>query len=79
VRIHPNAQEQILQNTPVLVDRLDHVWAVASRTAAARGLSDYGVLVVQTKTQQFSVVVTAFSPESAFTQFRCTALNLPLP
>lgn len=71
LRLANHAQDKLAQNTSVVVDQLDHVWAAASELAASKGLTDYGVLVAQTKPHQFMVVVTAFSPEGAFTQWGC--------
>lgn len=71
LRLSGNAREKLAQNTPSFVDNLEHVWAAANRAAAAQGLSDYGVLVAQTGSHRFMVVVTEFSPESAFTEWAC--------
>jgi len=71
LKLSSNAREKLAQNTPSFVDNLEHVWATASRAAAAKGLLDFGVLVSQTGAHQFMVVVTDFSPEAAFTQWTC--------
>ncbi|MFZ4480286.1 MAG: CDP-diacylglycerol diphosphatase [Rhodoferax sp.] len=53
------------------VSDLSQVWDSAARSAASKGLGDYGVLVVRRPQLDYQVVVMAGSPEAAFTQWRC--------
>lgn len=71
LRLSPQARAQLENAAQGYVSQLDQVWASASRSAAAKGLDDYGVLVVQRPQKDYMVVVTADSPEAAFTQWRC--------
>ena len=71
LRLGKDARQQLDKHAPVYVGRLDQVWASAAQSAAAKGLSDYGVLVAQQSQNDYLVVVTAESPEDAFTQARC--------
>ena len=71
LRLSKDARQQLEKHVAGKVDTLDQVWASAARGAAARGLNDYGVLVVQREQKDYLVVVTADSPEAAFTQWRC--------
>ena len=71
VRLNQHARAQFKQELSSIVASLDHVWSTAAHSAATKGLADYGVLVTQTASQQFLVVVTANSPEAAFTIWHC--------
>ena len=71
LRLKKDAREQLEKQAVADIGRLEDVWASAARGAAARGLSDYGVLVVQRTPKDFIVVVTADSPEAVFTEWRC--------
>jgi CDP-diacylglycerol pyrophosphatase len=71
VRLAPEVGQRLDQENPSYVRNLDAIWATASRDAAAKGLEDYGVLVKQGPAGGFWVAVTAYSPEAAFTQWRC--------
>ena len=71
VRLAPEASQRLDQENPSYVRTLDDIWATAARDAAAKGLDDYGVLVKQGPVGGFWVAVTSYSPESAFTQWRC--------
>jgi len=71
VRLDKNARILFAQYLPVYVDNLKHIWSIAERDARAKGMNEYGVLVAQSSTGKYMVVVTANSPESAFTQWSC--------
>jgi CDP-diacylglycerol pyrophosphatase len=71
LRLSQNTRQRLDQHAAGEVHSLDQVWSTAARGAAARGLDDYGVLVVQRTQQDFLVVITAESPEDAFTEWRC--------
>ena len=71
LRLAPDMQGRLEKEAPQFVDKLDAIWATAAAAAAAKGLDDYGVLVSQRPHGGFGVVVTAFSPERAFTSWRC--------
>ena len=71
LRLAPGARARLEKEVPAYASSLDNIWAIAASAAAAKGLTDYGVLVRQRQPGGFWVVVTAFSPESAFTQWRC--------
>ena len=51
--------------------QLDAVWATAERAARERGLNDYGVLVTARRGGGYRLAITPFSPEEAFTEWRC--------
>jgi CDP-diacylglycerol pyrophosphatase len=71
VRLDKNARDSFLQHSPVYVNNLGHIWAIAEKDANAKGLSDYGVLVAQQSPGKYLVVTSANSPEAAFTQWTC--------
>lgn len=71
LRLRNGVAAAIEDNTVGQVTSLDEVWRTAARAAEARGLDDYGVLVVRRAEGVFDVVVTATSPEAAFTLGRC--------
>jgi CDP-diacylglycerol pyrophosphatase len=55
----------------VQVNNLESIWATAANVAIAKGLDDYGVLVAQSSSSGYMVVVTPISPEAAFTIWKC--------
>lgn len=71
LRLDQNARSNFSQYTPVYVDSLEHIWAMAEKDAKAKGLSEYGILVAQSVPGKYTVVVTPNSPEAAFTQWSC--------
>ncbi len=71
VRLDKNARKKFLEYSPNYTKNLDEVWAIAARAAFERNLSDYGVLVAQSAPDQFVVIVSANSPEGAFTTWTC--------
>lgn len=60
-----------LDRESVGIARLDQAWSAAQRAADQRGWRDYGVLVTQASQGGWQVMVSAQSPEKAFTQYRC--------
>ena len=71
LRLAADARQNMIAEAPVAVADLNAIWATAARAAAAKGLDDYGVLVRQRAEGGYWVLVTSFSPESAYTQWRC--------
>ncbi len=71
LRLAPDARGRLEKEAPGYVSNLDSIWATAAIGAATKGLEDYGVLVSQRPAGDFLVVVTAASPEGAFTKWRC--------
>ena len=71
VRLEKNARAMLSRFSPVYVRNLEEVWSTAGKAAKAQGLNEYGVLVAQESYKQFIVVVTANSPEAAFTIWSC--------
>ena len=71
LRLSKDARQQLAKHAPSYVSHLDQVWASAAQSASAKGLTDYGVLVAQRGPKDYLVVVTAESPEDAFTEWRC--------
>jgi len=71
VRLDKNARTHLSQHLPVQVNNLESIWATAANAARAKGLDDYGVLVAQSSSSGYMVVVTPNSPEAAFTIWKC--------
>lgn len=72
VRLNQNAREKFLQYSPSHVNTLKHIWTIAESDAKAKGLIDYGILVVQEAPNHYSIVITPNSPEAEFTQWSCS-------
>lgn len=53
------------------VSGLDEVWSAAQRYADSKNWNDYGVLVIKNAQSSFSVFVTPFNAEHAFTNYKC--------
>ena len=71
LRLDQNARIQFKQHTVAYVDNLESIWLVAEKIAKTKDLSDYGVLVSKALDGKFLVLVSADSPESAFTNWSC--------
>ena len=71
VRLDKKARTHLSQYLPVQVNNLESIWATAANAARAKGLDDYGVLVAQSSSSGYMVVVTPNSPEAAFTIWKC--------
>jgi CDP-diacylglycerol pyrophosphatase len=71
VRLDKNARSNFYQYSPVYVDNLENIWAIAETAAKAKGFNDYGVLVAQSDSDKYLVITTPNSPEAAFTQWSC--------
>ena len=71
LRLDQNARIQFKQDAVAYVDNLESVWLVAEKIAKTKDLSDYGVLVSKALDGKFLVLVSADSPESAFTNWSC--------
>ena len=73
VRLLPGARSGLDALGPVSIERLEDVWPVAEQSAAARGLTSYGVIVVQSLDRGWLVVADAGVTETAFTVGRCAS------
>ncbi len=71
VRLVPGARARIDGLRPARINRLDDAWFAAGQHAAERGLTDYGVIVVQALDRGWLVAAEARSPEAEFTLARC--------
>ncbi|HZV80689.1 MAG TPA: CDP-diacylglycerol diphosphatase [Geobacteraceae bacterium] len=71
-RLRDDARSRITPEMSARVNDLASVWSVAGKIAAAKGLSDYGVLVTAGKDGDFMVVVDEDSPEDRFMAARCS-------
>ncbi len=71
LRLSRDGRALLAKHLPSYVSNLDQVWTSAAQSAAAKGLTDYGVMVAQRGPKDYLVVVTAESPEDAFTEWRC--------
>jgi len=71
VRLRPDAMAAAQRHEAAVVADLTQVWAIAARHAQEKGLVDPGVMVTAHPGGGFRIVVTPFSPEDAFTQYRC--------
>ena len=71
VRLDKNARTHLSQYLPVQVNNLESIWATAANEARAKSLNEYGVLVTQSSTGIFMVIVTPNSPEAEFTVWKC--------
>lgn len=72
LRLDQNARARFEQYDPVYIDNLESVWLVAAKAANSKGLNDYGVLVAKDLKGKFLVLVSANSPEAAFTIWKCS-------
>ena len=72
VRLTPGARARLAADSPARAPRLDLVWDVAARHAAAKGLTAYGVLVMRDDAaNDFLVITQRESPEYQFTAATC--------
>jgi CDP-diacylglycerol pyrophosphatase len=71
VRLQKDARQRFGAAQVTSVQKLDEVWGAASRTAAAAGLADYGVLVARRPEGGFTVLVDKVSPEKNYAIARC--------
>jgi len=71
LRLRSGLEQPLRENTIGQVKDLSGIWKMAAQGALAKGLDDYGVLVMQLADGDFAVIVTAESPEAAFTEWRC--------
>jgi CDP-diacylglycerol pyrophosphatase len=71
LRLRQDARAQLESQAANVVSQLDEVWSRAAQAAAAKGLDDYGVIVIKVANNAYQVVVTPDSPEDAFTTWRC--------
>jgi hypothetical protein len=73
LRLKNDARNSFLQERTTTVDSLAKVWQAATASAAANGLTFYGVLAAENPAGGYLVVVSAESPEDIYTAARCTA------
>lgn len=72
VRLLPTARAEVERSSPTTIQSLDQVWDAAARQAAAKKLSDYGVLVARADAGDgFLVLAEPGSPEDRFTAATC--------
>ena len=71
VRLLPDARARIDALRPAVIARLEEVWLAARQHAAGRGLTAYGVIVVQSLDGGWLVATDAGAIETAFTAARC--------
>ncbi|SNX27908.1 CDP-diacylglycerol pyrophosphatase [Polynucleobacter meluiroseus] len=71
LRLNAGARERFDQYSGVYVQNLEHVWAEAAKSAKAKGLNDYGVLVARVPGNQYLVIAIADSPEALLTKWSC--------
>ena len=72
LNLQKNARSDFVNYSHAYIQNLDQVWSTAQKIATSQGLSDYGVLVAKEPRGQYIVVVTAKSPEAAFTVWNCS-------
>ena len=73
VRLLPGARSGLDALGPVSIERLEDVWPVAEQSAAGRGLTSYGVIVVRSLDHGWLVAADAGVTETAFTVGRCAS------
>lgn len=56
------------------INDLNLVWGTAQRYADSKDWKDYGVLVIKSSPSSFSLFVTPFNSEHAFTNYKCNQL-----
>ena len=66
-----DARARIDALRPAVIARLEEVWLTARQHAAGRGLTAYGVIVVQSLDGGWLVATDAGAIETAFTAARC--------
>lgn len=72
VRLLPGARARLDALGPVAIERLEDVWPVAAQHAAGRGVTSYGVIVVQSLDRGWLLAADAGVTEIAFTVARCS-------
>ena len=71
LRYHHERLPDMYQYQAGEVSDLKTVWHLAREYADQKSWSDYGVLVIRSKRTEYSVFVTPFNSEHAFTKYRC--------
>ena len=71
LRYFPERQSEMNQYRVAEINDLKSVWRVAKEYADQKNWNDYGVLVMKNDRNSYSVFVTPFNSEHAFTQYRC--------
>ncbi len=71
VRLKPDSRSLLAKDFVGETSDLSSVWRIAQRAADARQMHDFGVLVFQTTSDNFGVVISSDSPEGLYTQAVC--------
>ena len=71
LKLDQNARTRFDQYSTTYVDNLQSVWFVAENLAKIKGMNDYGVLVAKALDGKYLVLVSLYSPEAAFTIWKC--------
>ena len=71
VRLLPGARARLDALGPVSIERLEDVWPVAEQSAATRGLTSYGVIVVLSLDRGWLAAADPGVTETVFTVARC--------
>lgn len=71
LRFIPERMNEMNSYLAGTITDLDLVWGTAQRYADSKEWSDYGVLVIKSKPSSFSIFVTPFNSEHAFTNYKC--------
>jgi CDP-diacylglycerol pyrophosphatase len=71
LKLDQNARTRFDQYSTTYVDNLQSVWFVAENLAKTKGMNDYGVLVAKALDGKYLVLVSLYSPEAAFTIWKC--------
>ena len=71
LKLDQNARTRFDQYSTTYVDNLQSVWFVAENLAKTKGINDYGVLVAKALDGKYLVLVSLYSPEAAFTIWKC--------
>lgn len=70
-RLRKGAPDGYDKGFSATITTLDSVWRTARRIAMAKGLDDYGILLIKSMEGGFTVIVEAGSPEDRYMEARC--------
>jgi CDP-diacylglycerol pyrophosphatase len=71
VRLNPGKVNLMNEYLVGNIQSLDSVWQTAHNFSESKGWNDYGVLVLKSSELSYSVFVTPFNSEHAYTNYRC--------
>lgn len=71
LRYFPERQAEMNQYLAGEINDLKLVWKIGQEYAERKAWYDYGVLVLKSTSTTYSVFVTPFNSEHAFTKYRC--------